>query len=107
MGPLVELVRWRDERETARILGKESWTPAALAAEERTHVASTVTTLSGVRSGCELTWAMEMHQPPTNPGLRLREEALLQVLGLPARDYPKEAVGFAGVTVSGRAPVAE
>jgi hypothetical protein len=52
-----------------------------------------------------MTWAMEMHQPPSNPGLRLREEALLQLLGLPPRDYPPEAVGFSGVTVSGRTPV--
>lgn len=107
MGPLVDLVRWRDERETARILGRETLSAADLATQEREHVTTAVAKLRPERGNCEMTWAMEMHQPPSNPGLRLREEALLQLLDLPPRDYPPEAVGWSGVTVAGRGAVKE
>ena len=105
MGPLVELVRWRDETEQARLWKADPITPTELAALERQKVAEAVEVLKPRRGPCELTWSFQMHQPPDNPGLRLREEALLQVLDLPPRDYPIGAVGWAGVTVSGRAPV--
>lgn len=106
VGPLVELIRWRDEKEQARIWKADPITPAELAALERQKVAEAVAVLRPRRRACELTWSFQMHQPPDNPGLRLREEALLQVLELPPRDYPIAAVGWAGVTVSGRVPTA-
>jgi len=105
IGPVVELVRWRDELETARLLRGEVVTPADMAARERVHVEAAVTTLAPRRTACELTWSVLMHQTPDNPGLRLREEALLRVLDLPARDYPADAVGWSGVTTTGRPAV--
>jgi hypothetical protein len=104
VGPLVDLVRWRDDREVARG-GGEALTPAGLAAEERAHLESTVATLAGKRRSCEMTWSLLLYQPPDNPGLRLREETVLRLLDLPPHDYPPEAVGFAGVTVAGRRPI--
>ncbi|MFN7144506.1 MAG: hypothetical protein ACK4YP_12075 [Myxococcota bacterium] len=106
MGPLVDLVRWRDEREVARTLRGEGITPAELAAQERAQVATAVAALRDRRGACEMTWSVLMHQTPDNPCVRLREEAILQILGLPPRDYPPEAVGWAGVTLAGRPPIA-
>lgn len=105
VGPLVELVRWRDEQEVARTLRGVDFAPEELLRQERERVATAVAALKERRRACELTWSLLMHQPPDNPGLRLREEALLQLLALPARDYPAEAVGWSGETVSGRRPV--
>jgi hypothetical protein len=105
VGPLVELVRWRDEREHARLYKGEDIVPARLAEEERAKVEATAAALAPHRTACEMTWSVLMHQPPDNPALRLREEAILRVLGLPARTYDVEAVGWAGVSVSGMAPL--
>lgn len=105
VGPVVELVKWRDQRENARVLGGEVIAPAALLAEEREHVATAVETLRPRRDACEMTWSVLMHQEPDNPALRLREEALLRVLDLPPRDYPAEAVGWSGATIAGRPAV--
>jgi hypothetical protein len=106
VGPLVELVRWRDERDAERLLRGVKIAPGELAAQERAQVEATVAALRERRASCELTWSVLMHQTPDNPGLRLREEALLRVLELPPRDYPVNAVGWAGVTTTGRPPVA-
>ncbi|MDP2313744.1 MAG: hypothetical protein Q8P41_12625 [Pseudomonadota bacterium] len=106
IGPIVEVVKWRDEREAARLYGGKPITAAALAQEERDRVLAAVEALAPRRRACELTWSVLMHQPPDNPGLRLREEVLLRVLELPPRDYPPVAVGWSGVTVAGRPPVA-
>lgn len=105
IGPIVEVVKWRDQRESARTLGGEVISPAELARQEREHVEAAVAALLPRRGLCELTWSVMMHQPADNPGLRLREETLLRVLELPPRDYPPEAVGFAGVTIAGRPPM--
>lgn len=105
IGPIVEVVKWRDQREAARNFGGESMSPAELARQEREHVEAAVVALTPKRRLCELTWSVMMHQPADNPGLRLREETLLRVLELPPRDYPPEAVGFAGVTIAGRPPM--
>lgn len=104
VGPLVEIVRWRDEREAARVLRGEAIVPADLAREERARVDTAVEALRPRRRACELTWSLLMNQPADNPGLRLREEVILTVLELPPRDYPADAVGWAGVTAAGRAP---
>ncbi len=106
VGPLVELVRWRDEREVARTLRGEPIAPEELARQERERATAAVEALRPRRGACEMTWSVLMHQAPDNPGLRLREEVMLEVLGLPPRDYPPEAVGWAGQTVAGRKPVA-
>lgn len=105
IGPVIELVRWRDELETARILRGEPVAPLDMAKRERAHMEAAVATLLPRRTACELTWSVLMHQVPDNPGLRLREETLLRVLGLPARDYPPDAVGWSGVTTTGRPAV--
>lgn len=106
IGPIVEVVKWRDERESARLYRGEVLAPADLARQERERVEAAVAALTPRRRLCELTWNVMMHQPADNPGLRLREEALLRVLELPPRDYPPEAVGWAGVTIAGRPPTA-
>lgn len=102
IGPAVEVMKWRDEREIARTLRGEAIAPAQLARDEREHVDEAVAALTPRRAACELTWSVMMHAPADNPGLRLREEALLRVLELPPRDYPPDAVGWAGVTTAGR-----
>ncbi|MDP2308655.1 MAG: hypothetical protein Q8P18_21720 [Pseudomonadota bacterium] len=106
IGPAVEVMQWRDQRETARTLGREVMTPAELARQELEHVEAAAAALKPRRGFCELTWSVMMHVPADNPGLRLREEALLRVLELPPRDYPPNAVGWAGVTTAGRTPTA-
>ena len=105
IGPIVELVRWRDQLESARTLAGEVVAPAEMARRERERVEAAVVTLRPHRRACELTWSVAMHQEADNPGLRLREEALLRVLELPERDYPPAAVGWAGVTTAGRRAV--
>jgi hypothetical protein len=107
IGPLVELVKWRDQRESARVLGGEAIAPAAMAAEERAHVDAAVAALDGKRATCEMTWGVLMYEPIDNPALRLRDETLVRLLGLPPRDYPAEAVGWAGVTTAGRPTLPE
>jgi hypothetical protein len=107
IGPVVEVMRWRDEREAARLLRGDAVTPAELARLERERVEAAVVALTPRRAACELTWSVMMHVPADNPGLRLREEALLRVLELPPRDYPPNAVGWAGVTTAGRTPMAQ
>lgn len=107
IGPVVEVMKWRDERETARTLRGEVITPTELARQELERVEAAVAALTPRRGACELTWSVMMHVPADNPGLRLREEALLRVLGLPPRDYPPNAVGWAGVTTAGRTPMAQ
>jgi hypothetical protein len=107
VGPLVELVRWRDGEERARLFGGKIVTPEALGREEQERVDAAVEALRDRRGACEMTWSVLMHQPPDNPGLRLREEAILRMLELPPRDYPPVAVGFAGRTTAGRPPVGD
>ncbi|MES2639236.1 MAG: hypothetical protein V4850_07120 [Myxococcota bacterium] len=107
IGPVVEVMKWRDEREAARLLRGEVVTPAELARLERERVEAAVLALTPRRAACELTWSVMMHVPADNPGLRLREEALLRVLELPPRDYPANAVGWAGVTTAGHTPMAQ
>lgn len=106
IGPAVEVMKWRDQRETARILKGDTITPAELAREELAKVEAAVAELEPRRGACELTWSVMMHVPVDNPGLRLREETLLRVLDVPPRDYPPNAVGWAGVTTAGRPPMA-
>lgn len=105
IGPLVELVRWRDEEESRARYGTGALSPAALAAEERRRVEAVVAQLAPERARCATTWRVTLFQPPDNPGLRLREEAVLRLLGKLPQDYPAEAVGRAGVTVDGRPPI--
>lgn len=107
VGPLVELVKWRDGEETARVYGGKVVTPEGLWREEQARIDAAVEALRGRRGACEMTWSVLMHQPPDNPGLRLREEAILRMLELPPRDYPAVAVGFAGRTAAGRPPVGD
>lgn len=105
VGPLVELVRWRDQEETRATFGTGAIDPAALAREERRRVEAVVARLAPERNRCGTTWGVTLFQPPDNPGLRLREEAVLLLLGQAPKDYPAEAVGRAGVTVHGRPPI--
>lgn len=104
-GELLELIAWRDavERELRAEPGR--WTPNTLAAEEKRRVEATADTIRARRAQCDRSWEMLMYQPPSNPGLRLREEALLRVLDGAPHDYPPQSVGYAGVSTSGRAPI--
>jgi hypothetical protein len=104
IGPLVELVTWRDELEHRRAARTWTGTPAELHAEEVGRVAAAVATMEPRRGACQSTWRMSTWTTPDNPGLRVREEAIRQVLGIPPRAYAPEAVGFAGVSVGGLAP---
>jgi hypothetical protein len=104
VGPLVDLVRWRDTTENQRIYGGRPITPAALQAEERAHLEVAVEALRPRIGRCRLAWSVLLFQPPENPGLRLREEAMLVLLGEPPKYYSPEAVGWAGVTVGGHLP---
>lgn len=106
VAPLVELVRWRDTVEAEYRHGGRTTPPAELAALERGRVEATAATLRALRPRCDLTWNVLLFDPPDNPGLRLREEALLLALGQPPKDYGPDAVGRAGVSAAGRPPVA-
>lgn len=107
IGPLVELVSWRDEQEHRRAARAWTGTAADMHAEEASRVAAAVEALSARRSACQSTWRMSTWTTPDNPGSRLREEAVRRLLDLPPRAYPAEAVGFAGVSVGGLAPSVE
>jgi hypothetical protein len=50
---------------------------------------------------------MMLLEKPSSPARRLREEAILQLLGEPPHDYGAAAVGPAGVTVAGHLPVGD
>lgn len=84
IGPLVELVRWRDELEARRLYGGETMTEAQVAAEEARHLEAAVAALRPKRRQCELTWNLQTMQEADNPGLVLRERAIRAALEVPA-----------------------
>lgn len=85
-GPLVELVRWRDGEEARP-------TVADVATEEARRIDATVQDLAPETKRCEAAWRMGLWSTPDNPGLRVRDQALRRLLGLPATTYPPEALG--------------
>jgi hypothetical protein len=81
IGPLVDLMRWRDAVEADRILrGKVN---PALAAEEARRVDEVVAKLTPLRRSCELTWSLQLYPEADNPGLQVRNRALHVLLRLP------------------------
>lgn len=96
MGPLTELVRWRDELEQDRIFRGRYVTPAHLAKLERHHVEQAVETLRPRQNDCDNAWRMVMWATADNPGSRLREEAVRRLLSLPPRQFDAETLGHAG-----------
>jgi hypothetical protein len=107
-GPLVELVRWRSDRFRSVPDGPPpaSATPDSLLREERDRVETAVAALRAAGSGCDTLWRTGLWTEPDTPPLRLRDEALRRVLGLPVVDYDVEAVGFSRQTTAGRPGVA-
>lgn len=85
-GPLVELVKWRDGEELRPVA-------ADVAAEEASRIQATVEALAPERRRCEAAWRMGLWSTPDNPGLRVRDQALRRLLGLPEGSYPPEAMG--------------
>jgi hypothetical protein len=73
VGPLVELVKWRDEVEARRIFGD---VPADLATQEETRLRDAVAALRDKRGQCEMTWSILSMQEADNPGLQLRARAI-------------------------------
>lgn len=104
IAPLVALIRWRDGVETELRFRGLQMAPGELATAEREQVAATVAALRDERTRCALTWSVLLMQPPDNPALRLREEAILTLRGAALRAYPAEAVGAAGVSLNGSPP---
>ncbi len=105
MGPLSALVRWRDGVEHERVFRGANLSPVALAADERFHVEAAVAALQGEATQCAGAWRMVLWSTADNPGARLREEAVRRLLALPARSFPPEAIGAAGIPVD--APVTD
>lgn len=85
VGPLVDLVRWRDQVETERVYGGKTIPEAELAAEEARRVAEAVAKLRPLKDRCELTWSLQLFQEADNPGLRVRERAIRELTAPPAR----------------------
>ena len=106
LGPLNTLVAWRDQLELEP-KGKPALTPADVASQEKQQVEKTVSTLQPEQVDCKDSWTMMLMEKPSTPPRRLREEAILFLLGQQPHDYSPKAVGYAGVTVAGRAPVEE
>jgi hypothetical protein len=73
VGPLVELVKWRDGVEAARFGGAA---PGDLAAQEEAKLREAVAALRGKRAECEMTWSILSMQEADNPGLLLRARAI-------------------------------
>lgn len=78
VGPLVDLVRWRDGVD-AEVLFRGASFPD-LAAREQEHVDAAVATLRSRRLECEMTWSMLLLEEPDNPALLLRERAVQRIL---------------------------
>lgn len=105
MGPLTELVKWRDGVEHDRLLRGVTPAPSALASDERAHVELAVSALRPEASHCDGAWRMVLWSTADTPAVRLREEAVRRLLRLPARAFPPEALGVAGVPVDAPAGV--
>lgn len=76
IGPLVELMKWRDELEAERVYGGRVMTEAEVAAEEQRHVDEAVAKLRPYTAQCELTWSLQGFQEADNPGLHVKARAL-------------------------------
>jgi hypothetical protein len=105
-GALTRMVAWRDDVEQQRFHRKKNYSPTELARLEALRVEQVVELLQA-ESSCASVWRVQLFQEPRNPSLRLQEEAILRLLGEAPHDYGKKAVGWAGVTTSGRPPVGE
>lgn len=89
-GALIELLRWRKEEEARRREGK-GLDPEALRRAELEQEAAAVARLRPHASSCERAWQMGLWSTPDEPALRVRDEALRTLLGLPGVDYPAKA----------------
>lgn len=74
VGPLVELVKWRDGVEMERVY--EGKVFPDLAAREDAKLKETVAALKERRRQCEMTWSILSMQEADNPGLQLRARAI-------------------------------
>jgi hypothetical protein len=101
------MVAWRDEVERERFHRLKVYRREELARLEALRVQQVVEILEGERSSCASVWRVQLFQEPSNPALRLQEEAILRMLGEAPHDYGAKAVGWAGVTTRGRPPVGE
>lgn len=106
-GALTRMVAWRDDVERQRFHRIKEYGRADLARLEALRVQQVVEILEGESSSCASVWRVQLFQEPTNPALRLQEEAILRLLGEAPHDYGAKAVGWAGVTTTGRPPVGE
>ncbi len=105
-GALSRMVAWRDDVERQRFHRIKEYRREELARLEALRVQQVVEILEGERS-CASVWRIQLFQEPTNPALRLQEEAILRLLGEAPHDYGAKAIGWAGVSTTGRPPVGE
>ena len=105
LGPVIELVKWRNGKLSEWLAGRDPLEPSQLRRDEKAHVDEAVARLRAAGGGCRGAWEMGVWTVPDTPPSRLRDEALRQVLGLPAVEYSTVAVGPAGVTTDGKVGV--
>ena len=74
IGPLIELVKWRDGVESDRIFANK--VVPDLEAQEKARVDAAVAALTPYRGECEMTWSLLLFQEADNPALVLRERAV-------------------------------
>jgi hypothetical protein len=79
VGPLVDLVTWRDGIQADLSLGRKA--PPDLAAQEQAHIDAAVAALRDRKGSCEMAWSMLLFQKADNPSLVLRERAVHTLLG--------------------------
>lgn len=105
LGPVIELVKWRNGKLSEWLAGRDPLEPGQLRRDEKAKVAAAVLRLRAAGGGCRGAWEMGVWTVPDTPPARLRDEALRQVLGLPGVNYTPVAIGPAGVTTDGRVGV--
>ncbi|MBM4393458.1 MAG: hypothetical protein FJ090_20230 [Deltaproteobacteria bacterium] len=88
LGPVVELVKWRNAQNAELLSGRTS--PEALSRAEDERVEATEATLR-TRERCEEFWRFGLWTTPDTPGAILRDRALRRALDLPPTDYPSLA----------------
>lgn len=88
LGPVVELVKWRNAQNAELAAGRSTREQVASLSEER--LSATVLSLRA-QSGCEEAWRFGLWSNPDTPSAVLRDRALRLALGLPPVTYAPAA----------------
>ena len=76
LGPVIELVKWRNGKLSEWLAGRDPLEPSQLRRDEKAHVDEAVARLRAAGGGCRGAWEMGVWTVPDTPPSRLRDEAL-------------------------------